>query len=363
PTTAPRTSRIAATLLLCAKLKSLWRIFGAAWLRRALGDRMSAGFRVLITDRAWPDCSIEREVLGPIGAEIVEAPPLADEDVLISLAADADAIGVCWAPVTARVIQASPRCRVISRFGVGLDNIAVDEATRRKIPVTYVPDYCVHEVADHTLALLLACARNIAWFHTRTKQGEYALGRAPAMRRLSGRVLGLVGLGRIGRAVALRARACGMHVIANTHSGRTDFAVGEIVSFEELLERSDFVSLHAPLTPYTRHLFRVPQFERMQRSAFLINTSRGALIETAALETALEQGLIAGAALDVYDPEPPDLSQPLYRHERLIATPHAAFYSVDAVVELRQRAARQIVDVLAGRRPEHVVNPQVFEGP
>src|SRR3569623_2213010 len=180
---------------------------------------MSAGFRVLITDRAWPDCSIEREVLGHVGAEIVEPPPLAYEQTRIPLAADVDAIGVCWAPVTARVIEAAPKCRVSARFGVGLDNIAVGEATRRRIPVTYVPDYCVHEVADHTLALLLACARNVAWFHTRTKQGEYALGRAPAMRRLSDRVLGLVGLGRIGRAVALSARAVGKHVIAPTRSG------------------------------------------------------------------------------------------------------------------------------------------------
>jgi D-3-phosphoglycerate dehydrogenase len=262
--------------------------------------------------------------------------------------------------VTARVIEAAPQCRVIARFGVGLDNIAVSEATRRRIPVTYVPDYCVHEVADHTLALLLACARNVAWFHARTKQGEYALGSAPAMRRLSDRVLGLVGLGRIGRAVALRARAFGMHVIAHTRSGQADNAVRELVSLDDLLERSDFISLHAPLTPETRHLFRLPQFERMQRTAYLINTSRGALIETSALQTALEQELIAGAALDVYDPEPPDLTQPLYRHERLIATPHAGFYSVDSVIELRQRAARQIADILAGRRPEYVVNPEVF---
>lgn len=321
---------------------------------------MSAGLRVLITDRAWPDCSIERDLLAHVGAEIVEAPPLADESTLITLATDVDAIGVCWAPVTARVIQAAPRCRVIARFGVGLDNIAVDEATRRKIPVTYVPDYCVQEVADHTLALLLACARNIAWFHDRTKQGEYDLRRAQPMRRISDCVLGLVGLGRIGRAVAMRARAFGMHVIANTRAGQADNAVRELVSFDDLLERSDFISLHAPLTPETRQLFRLPQFERMKRTAYLINTSRGALVETAALQTALEQGLIAGAALDVYDPEPPDLSQPLYRHQHLIATPHAAFYSVDSVIELRQRAARQIADVLAGVRPEHVVNPQVF---
>ena len=318
-------------------------------------------FRVLLTDRAWPDADIERGILAEAGAQLVEA-PAADEETLFQLATDVDAIATTWARVTPRVIAAATRCRVISRLGIGLDNIAVDFATSRGIPVTNVPDYCVEEVADHTLALLLAAARKIAFFHGRTKAGEYQLSAGPPARRLCGMTLGLFGLGQIACRVVPKAHAFGLHVIAHTPSGNDRDTGCRMVSFDELLERSDFLSLHAPLTTATRHAFRLPQFQRMPKTAWLINTSRGALVHADDLWTALQRGELAGAALDVFEPEPPDLSHPLYRDERVIVTPHAAFASVESLVELRRRAFRQVVTVLRGQRPPHVVNPDVYKG-
>lgn len=316
---------------------------------------MSARWRVLLTDRAWPDSSIEREVLKVVDAEVVEA-PAADEETLARLAADVDAIGTNWANVTRKVIEHSPRCQVISRFGIGLDNIAVDVATQRGIPVTNVPDYCVTEVAEHTLALLLAAARNIGYFQLHTKAGEYKLQAAPPMRRLSGQTLGLIGLGRIGSAVAERARAFGMQVLAHTASGLSRDPGVQVTSLEHLLKTSDYVSLHAPATAATKDLIGLPQLQWMKPTAWIINTSRGALLNPDALWSALQQNLIAGAALDVFSPEPPDLSLPLYRDERVIVTPHAAFVSEESVSELRHRAAKQIAAVLSGQVPENVVN-------
>jgi D-3-phosphoglycerate dehydrogenase len=314
---------------------------------------------VLLTDRAWPDTHIEQTILAEVGAELVEAPDT-HEATLCELAADADAIAVNWAPVTAAVVRSAAKCRIICRTGIGLDNIAVAIATERKIPVTNIPDYCIGEVADHTIALLLSSARNVAFYHLRTKRGEYRLQDGPAMPRLAGKRLGLIGLGRIGRTVAGVARALGMEVVAHTASGNDHGTGCKMVALDELLAGSDFISLHAPLSPATHHLLALPQFEKMKPTAYLINTSRGGLIDHAALWAALQRNLIAGAALDVFEPEPPDLSLPLFQDERVIVTPHAAFVSRESLIELRTRVARQIADLLSGRRPENVVNPQVF---
>jgi len=317
---------------------------------------MSGSLRLLITDRAWPDSAIERSLLEPLGIEVVEA-PAGDEATLCRLAADVQAIACNWARVTARVIDSAPGLRIVSRMGIGLDNIDIPAATRRGIPVTNVPDYCVGEVADHALGLLLAAARRIAFFHHRTKQGEYQLSAAPPPDRLAGKTLGLVGLGRIAQNLAPKARALGLRVVAHTPSGQ-DLGLGcPMLPLAELLAQSDYISLHLPSTPQTPHLFRLAQLEQMRPTAWLINTSRGALINEADLHTALQRQLIAGACLDVFDPEPPDLRQPLFHDERVIVTPHAAFVSPESLVELRQRVAQQIADRLAGRRPENIVNP------
>ena len=311
--------------------------------------------RVLITDHPWPDLEVEAGLLSPLGVELIDAPD-GSEPTLTRLAADVDAIAVCSAQVTERVIAAAEQCRIVARMGIGLDNIDVAAATRQGMLVTNVPDYCVEEVSDHAIALLLACVRNLGYFHLHTKRGEYDLAAAPPMHRLAGQTLGLLGLGRIGRRTAAKARGLGLRVIAHTASGRDHGAGVPLVAWEQLLRESDFVCLHAPLTEATRQIVNAAALAQMKPTAVLINTSRGGLVDEPALWEALQAGRIAGAALDVFDPEPPDLAQPLFRDERVIVTPHAAFVSQEALVELRTRVANQIGTVFTGGLPENVIN-------
>lgn len=316
-------------------------------------------FRVLLTDYAWPDLDIEHTVLAEIDAELVVAPN-GEAATLQSLAADVDAIMTNWARVPAEVLEVAQKCRIVSRLGIGLDNIDVASATARGMLVTNIPDYCLIEVAEHTLALVLALGRKIAFYHRETKEGRYRLTDGPPLRRLAGQTLGIVGFGNIGRAVAARASAFGFRVLACRRQPSVrpaDAPAGvEFCSFDELLAASDYVSLHVPSTPATRHMIGAEQFARMKSTAYLINTARGAVMDEAALAAALSAGELAGAALDVQQQEPPDLNWPPFNDPRVIVTPHAAFYSLESVNDLRRRVSRQVVQALQGNTPENVVN-------
>ncbi len=316
-------------------------------------------FKALLTDYAWPDLEIERAILSAGGVELIVADPT-DAESLAKQAADVDAILTNWVKVPASVIAAAPRCRIVARLGIGLDNIDVAAATERRIPVTNVPDYCLIEVAEHALALMFGLARKVAYYHHQTKQGRYALQEGPTLRRMEGQTLGIVGLGNIGRLLAKKAMAVGLHVIASSRSRKDPLPGVEWVEFDDLLASSDYISLHLPMTAQTRHLMGPAQFARLKPSAYLINTARGGLIDTLALSKAFDSGQLAGAALDVQDPEPPDLSQQPYNDPRVIVTPHAAFVSQESLVNLRTRVAQQVVDRLSGRLPENVVNPEVL---
>ena len=312
---------------------------------------------ILITDVPWGDTRLEEEILGPTGCELVVA-PRTDEPTLTALAGENDvaAIAACWGPVTADLIASAPSCRHIARYGIGLDNIDISAATERGVIVTNVPDYCVEEVAQHALALLLAQARQIGFFHLRTKRGEYDLQAAPAMYRLSRQTLGLLGFGRTARRLREMALGVGLNVVAHSRTG-VDYGTGcEMVSREVLLRQSDYLSLHVPLTDETRHVINASALALMKPTAVLINTARGGLVDEAALQEALSEHRLAGAGLDVFDPEPPDLTRSLFQDERVMVTPHAAFVSQESLVELRERVAHQILDVLSGRTPEHIVN-------
>jgi D-3-phosphoglycerate dehydrogenase len=315
--------------------------------------------KVLVTDHPWPELDVERTVLADVPAELVEA-PAADPRTLAALAPEVDAIITCWANVPREVIEAAGRCRIIARTGIGLDNIDTVAATARKIVVTNVPDYCMDEVAEHTLALLLALGRKVAFYHQQTKSGGYDLNRGPELRRLRGQTLGIVGLGKIGRNVAAKAAALGLGVLATDPDPSATVPGVERCHLDELLTRSDYVSLHLPLTEATRGLIGAPAMGRMKPGSYLINTARGGLVDAAALAEALESGRLAGAALDVQEPEPPPLDRPPYNDPRVIVTPHASFLSAESLLELRTRASRQVADFLTGRRPENVVNPEVL---
>jgi D-3-phosphoglycerate dehydrogenase len=198
--------------------------------------------------------------------------------------------------------------------------------------------------------------RNVGFFHQRIKRGEYDLQAGPPMHRLNGRTLGLIGFGKTAQAVYQRATGFGLRVVASSNSGN-DYGTGcEMVSLNRLFAESDIISLHAPLTSTTKHIVNRESLAQCRRRVFIINTSRGGLIDQAALLEALDSGHVAGAGLDVFDPEPPDVHQPLLQNERVIATPHAAFVSVESLIELRERVAWQILDVLQGRNPPDVVN-------
>jgi D-3-phosphoglycerate dehydrogenase len=287
--------------------------------------------------------------------EVIAAPD-GKEATLAELARNVDAIATCWAKITATIIDAAPRCRLIARMGIGLDNIDVAHATALQIPVTNVPDYCVTEVADHTFALILACVRNVGFFHNHIKRGEYNLTAGPPMHRLEGRTLGLIGFGKTAQAVYQRAKGFGLKVIASSSSSN-DYGIGcAMAPLDQLLAKSDVISLHAPLTTQTKHILNRESLARCKPGVFIINTSRGGLIDQSALHESLVSGRVAGAGLDVFDPEPPDVNTPLLKDERVIATPHAAFVSEESLIELRERVAHQILDILQGRTPPHIVN-------
>jgi D-3-phosphoglycerate dehydrogenase len=320
-------------------------------------------YTVLVTDYAWPSLDIERRILGALDAELLVA-ETGDEEELVSLAPRADAILTNWKHVPRAALEAAPECLVVSRFGVGLDNIPVDLATELGILVTNVPDFCLDEVSDHAMALLLACARRVVSLARSTHDGAWSLDLAAGAPRLRGQTLGLVGFGSIARALVPKARGFGLEVIAYTprlRSGNLPAGVRASRSLEELLAVSDYVSLHAPSVPDTRGLIGEVELRAMKGSAYLINTSRGALVDEGALARALNEGWIAGAALDVLSQEPPSPGHPLLGLDKVIVTPHAAFYSEAAIAELETKAAQNVADVLSGRVPAALVNPSVLD--
>lgn len=325
-------------------------------------SHLSTMHRILLTDYAWSDLAIEQGILQDAGVELVVAEQ-SDAESLARLAPSCDGIMTTWAKVPESVIAAMPRCKIVARLGIGLDNIDVTAATERGIPVTNVPDYCTTEVAEHALGLILALGRKVAFYHHETKCGRYNLKDGAVLRRLEGQKLGIVGLGNIGSKLAAKAAALGMEICATGRSSQPPRRLLPAVSWrslKELLQDCDYISLHAPLSPETRHMIGREQFEQMKSTAYLINTARGGLIDHAALAAALQANQIAGAALDVQDPEPPDLRQSPYNDPRVIVTPHAAFVSSESLASLRSRVALQVVARLRGEQPENVVNPSVF---
>lgn len=317
--------------------------------------------RVLVTDHAWPDLARERAILEPLGVELVIA-ETGEADELVRLATDVEAILTCWARVDRHVLDAASRCRTVARYGVGLDNIDVAHATRLGMVVTNVPTFCQEEVADHTILLLLALTRHLKPLLDRADGGEWGLPPGSTPGRIRGRALGLVGFGSIAQAVVPRAQALGLEVKVFQRSpvDRAPEGVQVVDSFDAILEASDVVSLHVPLTPETARMVDRQALERMKPTAFLLNTARGGLVDTDALVAALDHRLIAGAGLDVTDPEPLPSGHPLRDRSNVLITSHTAFNSDGALADLADQAARHVADVIAGRRPTDIVNPEVL---
>ena len=317
--------------------------------------------KVLITDISWPDTAIEDEVLGLVDAKTVLA-QTGEEDELVELVRDADAILTCFAHVSPAVVAAGERLRVIGRYGVGTDNIAVEEATRRGIPVTNVPVYCTDEVTEHVLAMLLAHVRGIVPYDRAVRRGDWSLATGLPTRRVAGSTLGIVGFGAIGQTLARKARGLDLEVVANdADEAHVRDGGAEPVGLLELAGRADFVSVHVPLTEATRGLIGREFLGAMKPSAYLFNAARGAIVDHDALLWALKAGEIAGAGIDVFEPERLPADHPLLAQERLLATPHTAFYSDESMRDLARLAAENVAAVLAGREPSSLVNPQILE--
>ena len=321
--------------------------------------------------RVWISGPVAEPALAPL-REVAElslrpAPEKAPlEESLANVPGVAAILPVIGAPVDARVMEAAgPSLRVIAQFGVGYDNIEVAAATARRIPVTNTPNVLVNATADVAFGLLLAAARRFGEGQVAAREGRWQWAQGLMWGpEVSGATLGIIGLGRIGTAVARRAQGFGMRVLYHSRNRKPEleFALGcEYRTFESLLEESDFVSLHCALTPNTRHLLGAEQFRRMKRSAMLVNTGRGGLIDQAALVEAVRSGVIGGAGLDVTDPEPPSPDDPILHTPGIFVTPHIGSCSVAARTGMTRVCVENIVAVLKGERPKTCVNPQVLD--
>jgi len=320
-----------------------------------------ASFHVTVSDSVFPNLDPARQVLATIGAELRMA-DTPTPDGIVAAASSSDALLVTYAKITADMIRTMPKCRVISRFGIGVDNVDIDAATASGIVVTKVPDYCIDEVSDHAMALLLAIVRKIPSSSARTHSGRWEMKAVVPIHRLRGSVLGLAGFGRIPQLVVPKAQAFGMKVLAYDPFVPAEvFAKAgvERVDLPALFATSDYISVHTPLTPETKNLFNRETFGQMKRGAYIVNTARGPIIDEGALAEALDSGQIAGAALDVMTQEPPPAS-PLFGRDNVIITPHTSFYSEESLVELQVKAAQEVVAVLSGRPPRNPVNPEAL---
>lgn len=316
--------------------------------------------KVVITDYVWESLDVEKRILGKLAN--LTALKTKTPDEFLGEAADCDALLNTYAgAITAETMARMPKCKIIARYGIGVDTIDLVAATAAGIIVTNNPTYCIEEVAEHTMALLLACARKIPFYDRAVRAGKWAVPPGKPMFRMAGSTIGLVGFGNIARQVAVRAAAFGMRVLyADPIVKEGQFKVpGKKVALEKLLKESDFVSVHPPLTPKTRGMINDDAFLMMKSTAFLINCSRGPVVATAALVRALDEGKIAGCALDTIDPEPLPETHPLRGRENVIVTPHAAWYSEKAMVGLQEGAPNEVRRVLTGEWPVNVVNPDV----
>jgi D-3-phosphoglycerate dehydrogenase len=314
--------------------------------------------KVVLTDQVFPTIDTERKILGEIGAELVVLDDPSPESIRTN-ARDADALLNTYSPIDRETIEQFEKVKIIARYGIGVDNVDLEAARERGVVVTNVPDYCVDEVADHTLTLLLAVARKVVIGHAHVMGGGWGIDPVRPIHRLRGQTLGLIGFGNIARAVASRARALGLEVLAFDPYVKDDVleAQGAVRagSMDEVLSAADIVSVHVPLLAETRGMIGAEAIQKMRPGAIVLNTSRGPIVDVDAVVAALREGHLGGAGLDVFPSEPPDAAT--FRGiGNLVVTPHSAFYSDEAITESQTKAASNIVAVLRGEQPKYRVN-------
>jgi D-3-phosphoglycerate dehydrogenase len=330
------------------------------WLSNVV-KTVSQRLRAVVTDYDFPTLEPERVVLEAAGIELIPTQSTSEEE-LIENCRSADGLLVEYARITRRVVEALERCLVMVRYGVGYDNLDVAAATECGIWACNVPDYCIDEVADHALALLLALARKVVVLNDAVQGGRWQVQVARPIFRLQEQTVGVLGFGRIGAVFGRKVATLGCRVLAHDPNLSDEQIIklgAQPGDFETVLRESDFVSIHLPLSPETRHLINPRSLQLMKPTAFLINTSRGPIVDSLAVADAIRAGSLAGAALDVVEEEPLPAEHPLVGLPNCLLTPHAAFYSEQSFVELKTRAAEEVVRVLQGGEPRNPINPEV----
>ena len=316
-------------------------------------------YQVMITDCDHGSIEEEKEELGRIGTELILAQIRKEED-LIRVCKEADGLINQYAILNRNVLGHLTKCKVVARYGVGVDSIDLKAATDLGIIVANVPDYCIDEVASHAVAMLLTLIRKTVFFDRKVKSSHWDFRQGPPIHRIQGKTLGLIGCGKIGFEVAKRMSAFGVKVITfDPYLEKVSEGI-ELEDFDTVLKESDFISIHCPLNDSTRHLIGDEALKKMEKKPMIINTSRGPIVDERALIQALEQGLISGAGLDVLEKEPPDDQNSLLKMENVILSPHVGFYSEESISELKRRTAKNVADVLRGKRPASVVNREVL---
>ncbi|HEY2645694.1 MAG TPA: C-terminal binding protein [Candidatus Acidoferrales bacterium] len=319
--------------------------------------------KIVITDYRFPDVEQERRAVEAAGGELVVG-QVATEEQVADLCRDADGVLTARAPIGARAISAMPRCRIIVRYGIGVDTVDVAAATARGIMVANVPDYCLDEVSDHALTLLMMLSRQMIPAIALAREDSWAVAKMPPLHRLRGQKCGLIGCGRIGSMLAAKVKALGMSVIIHDpylSEARTREMGAELVSLDVLLADADFISLHAPLNDTTHHLLDEAAFAKMKKTASIINTARGGLIDESALITALDAGKIFGAGIDTLESENAvtPVRTALVRHPKIIVTAHTAWLSQQARALLQLRAIEQALACLKGETPYGLINREL----
>jgi D-3-phosphoglycerate dehydrogenase len=316
--------------------------------------------KIVITDYRFPDVEQERRAVEAAGGTLVTGQATTEQQVA-DLCRDADGVLTVRAPVTKRAISAMKRCRIIVRYGIGVDTVDIAAATERGILVANVPDYCLDEVSDHALTLLLMLSRQMISAISLAREETWAVGKMPPLQRLRGQTCGLIGCGRIGSLLAGKVAQLGMSVIIHDpylSEPRAREMGAELVSLDALLSRADFISLHAPLNTATYHLLGEVAFAKMKKTASIVNTARGGLIDEAALLAVLDAGKLSGAALDVLESETgvTPVRSALVRHPKIIVTAHTAWLSEQARATLQLRAIEQVLACLKGETPYGLIN-------
>jgi len=318
-------------------------------------------YKAVVTDYVWPNLNIEKKILNENNIEIVDANNFSKSE-LINEVADADALLFCFKEIDSEILEAAKICKVAARYGIGVDNIDIKKCTELGIVVTNIPDYCLEEVSDHAISMIISLNRRIYEHWSLVKNGGWNdLNLDIPVLRLSESILGIVGFGRIGKTISKRISSLGIKSMAYDPFLNIGDIIDdvEIVSFENLLEKSDFITVHVPLNESTHHLFSEDEFKKMKNNAILINCARGGLVDENAASIALSNGDIGGVGLDVIEDVSANHISPLYENKNVIITPHTAFFSKSSGEELQTRTSEEIVRVIYGNTPQNFINPEV----